>query len=253
MIYGNAVIRIGNVSKRFRIPHERKNTLFETLVGIFGKSSYETFYALDRISLEIKKGEFIGLIGDNGSGKSTLLRIIAGILVPTAGNVYTHGKIVSLIELGVGFQIELTAKENVFLYGAVMGMSRKEIKSKYSRIVEFAGVQKFMDTKLKNFSSGMKVRLAFATAIQTEPDILLLDEVLAVGDADFQKKCYAVFEQLREKSTTIIFASHDNDAVRKFCSKVILLRKGKVMSFARTDKALKIYTNKGRMSSSAES
>lgn len=236
-----SAIRVENLSKRFKIPHERKSTLFENLVGVFKRRQYETFYALRDIHIDIKRGEFVGLIGENGSGKSTLLRTIAKILVPTKGNVYSTGKLVSFIELGVGFQIELTAKENIFLYGAVMGMSRKEILSKYDKIVEFAGVKRFMDTKLKNFSSGMTVRLAFSTAIQTDCDILLLDEVLAVGDTDFQKKCYKVFEDLKRKGTTIIFASHNLEVIEKYCNRTVYLKNGHLIYCGTSKNAIAKY------------
>jgi lipopolysaccharide transport system ATP-binding protein len=236
------VIRIENLNKKFRIPHEKAHTLFEAITHIFRRKSYETFYALKNINISIKKGEFIGLIGENGSGKSTLLRMMSRIIEPTKGKIYSKGKIVSFIELGVGFQMELTAKENVYLYGAVMGMKKNEITRKFDAILEFANVKKFRDTKLKNFSSGMIVRLAFATAIQTKPDILLLDEVLAVGDAEFQKKCFKVFEELKRKGTTIIFASHDFNAIKKFCNRTLYLKKGNQILFDKTEKVLMRYS-----------
>jgi lipopolysaccharide transport system ATP-binding protein len=239
----DTAISLGHVSKQFKIPHEKKTTIFEKIITFFDKKYYDTFYVLKDINLEVHKGEFLGLIGANGSGKSTLLRIIARIIEPKRGTIFTRGKVVSFIELGVGFQGELAAKENIYLYGAVMGMSRKEITQKYNRIVDFADTRKFMDAKLKNFSSGMLVRLAFSTAIQTNPDILLLDEVLAVGDADFQKKCFAVFDELKAKGTTIIFASHNLKSVVKFCDRTIYLRNGKIVMDGDTDKVVKFYLN----------
>jgi lipopolysaccharide transport system ATP-binding protein len=224
------------------LSHEKKETLFENIIGLFHrKTSYEHFHALKNIDVKIEKGDFIGLIGSNGSGKSTLLRQICNILVPSSGEVVVRGRIASLLGLGVGFQGELTGKENVYLYGVIMGLSKKEIDKKYSQIVEFAGVKNFMDTKLRNFSSGMIVRLAFSTCIQTDPDILVLDEVLAVGDQEFQKKCYAVFEDLRKRGTTIIFASHDLDTISRFCNKTLYLKKGKQMMYGKTDKVVKTY------------
>lgn len=239
-------IKISNLYKKFRIPKEKKTTLFEEVFSIFKGGKYQDFYALKKINLSISKGEFIGIIGSNGSGKSTLLRIIAGIISPSSGKIYTEGRIISFIELGVGFQRELTAKENVYLYGAVMGMSRREINGKYDSIVKFAGISKFMNTKLKNFSSGMIVRLAFSTAIQTNPEILLLDEVLAVGDEEFQKKSYSVFKDLKKRGVTIVFASHDLDAVEKFCDRTIYLKKGKLAGIGKS----KIIINRYRKDSS---
>lgn len=237
------VVSLRDVSKQFKILYKRDTTVFERMMHIFEKNHNKLFYVLKDVNLEIKQGEFIGLIGANGSGKSTLLRVIAGIIEPTSGAVVTKGKIVPLIELGVGFQNELTAKENIYLYGAVMGISKKEIKQKYNKIVDLADTRKFMDTKLKNFSSGMVVRLAFATAIQTDPEILLLDEVLAVGDTAFQKKCFAVFEELKAKGVTVIFASHNLHYISRFCDKTICLNRGKVVMSGDTDKVIKFYFN----------
>jgi len=237
----NIVISLNNVSKRFMVPHEKQHTLFEKIISVFNQNRQEIFYALKDINLELKKGEVLGIIGNNGSGKSTLLRIIAHIISPSSGIVLTKGKIVSFLDLGVGFQNELTAKENIFLYSAVMGISRKEIIKKYDFIVNFADTKKFMDAKLKTFSSGMRVRLAFSTAIQTNPDILILDEIFAVGDADFQNKCYNILHELKKNGTTIIFASHDLRLISDFCDKTMYLRNGKVILHGNTDKVIKRY------------
>lgn len=237
------IIEVKNLSKRFFIPHEKKNTLFEYIIGfIKGDAvSYEEFYALKNINFSVGKGKIIGIVGDNGSGKSTLLALISKILIPTTGTIKTKGKVVSLLELGVGFQGELTAKDNVYLYGAVMGLSKKYITSKFNQIIKFAGVKKFEDAKLKTFSSGMKIRLAFSTAIQTNPDILLLDELLAVGDKDFHRKCLNVLQRLKKENKTIILTSHKLDDIKKYCFKTLYLHKGKQVMFDKTDKVLKKY------------
>jgi len=221
------VIAVSNVSKMFRIPHEKKTTLFENITGMFdGTKGYEEFIALKNINFTVKKGEAIGIIGENGSGKSTLLKIISNILRPTSGSVKVNGKITSFLELGVGFQPDLTAKENIYVYGAVMGLSDKEIDDKLQEIFDFSGLERFKDTKLQNLSSGMQVRLAFATASQTDPEVLMMDEVLAVGDMEFQQKCLDVFQRYIKEKRTILFVSHDMNSVRWFCKKALLLRHG---------------------------
>lgn len=187
--------------------------------------TYEEFWAIKNVSFEVGKGESLGIIGENGSGKSTLLKIIAGVYRPDTGCVKVHGKIAPFLELGVGFQPELTAEENVRLYGAVMGMNRKEINDKFEEIFEFAELERFRNAKLKNFSSGMYARLAFSTAISTEPDVLLIDEVLVVGDSNFQKKCFNKINEFKNDKKTIVFVSHDTESVKKVCNSVILLNK----------------------------
>ena len=237
------VIEVKNLAKSFLIPHEKKSTLFEHVIGFIKGEAvfYKKFYALKNINFSVEKGEIIGIVGDNGSGKSTLLALISKILVPTAGTVTTKGKIVSFLELGVGFQEELTAKENVYLYGAVMGLTKKYIDFKFNHIIKFAGVEKFKDAKLKTFSSGMRVRLAFSTAIQTNPDILLLDEILAMGDQNFQKKCLNAIQEFKQENKTIILASHELDVIKKYCVKTLYLYQGKQVIFDRTDKVIKKY------------
>lgn len=234
-------IIISNLQKIFKIPHEKKNTFFESLTGFYKKSGNEEFVALKNISFTVKKGEAIGIIGENGSGKSTLLKIMANILRPTNGSVKINGKITPFLELGVGFQPDLTAKENIYLYGAVMELSDREIGSKIDEILSFSELKKFEDTKLKNFSSGMQVRLAFATAIQTNPEILLLDEVLAVGDMNFQQKCLDVFQQYIKEKKTIVFVSHDLGSIRRFCSKALLLRHGEQIAFGNSGEIIDKY------------
>ncbi|CAJ35695.1 ABC transporter ATP-binding protein [Methanocella arvoryzae] len=234
-------IVVRNVSKEFVIPHEKRTTLFENIKGIFSPPSYEKFTALKNVDFVVERGESVGIIGDNGSGKSTLLKIIAKILRPTTGSVEVNGKITPFLELGVGFQPDLTAKENIEVYSTIMGISRKDIAKNIDNVLDFAGMSKFRDTKLKNFSSGMQVRLAFATAIQSTPDILLVDEVLAVGDIDFQQKCLDIFTNYKKQGITMVFVSHDLSAVRRFCDKTLLLKNGKVVAFGKTSEIIDKY------------
>ena len=238
---GDAIV-VSGLWKTFRIPHEKKNTLFEHVTGaLYDKKGYEEFLALKDINFTVKKGEAVGIIGENGSGKSTLLKIIANILRPGRGSVNINGTITPFLELGVGFQPDLTAKENIYLYGAVMGLSDREINAKLEEILDFSGLKRFEDTKLKNLSSGMQVRLAFATAIQTDPEILLMDEVLAVGDMEFQQKCFDVFQRYIRENKTIVFVTHDLNSVRRFCSKALLLRHGEQVAFGDTNEIIDKY------------
>ncbi len=234
-------VKVENLSKVFKIPHERRNTLYEKIAGIFKPLKYEKFYALKNVSFDVENGEAIGIIGENGSGKSTLLKIIAKILKPTSGRVITRGKITSFLELGVGFQPELTAAENIEIYGAIMGLTRSRIREKIDDILKFAGLEEFKHMKLKNFSSGMQVRLAFSTAIQTQPDILLVDEVLAVGDLEFQQKCFDVFKKFRDEGVTILLVSHDMGVIRKFCDRALYLSKGEVVIFGDAENVIERY------------
>jgi ABC-2 type transport system ATP-binding protein len=201
----------------------------------------ETQHALKDISFEVKKGEFFGIVGRNGSGKSTMLKILAGIYQPTKGKVYTQGKLVPFIELGVGFNPELTGRENVYLNGAMLGFSEKEVTAMYGDIVDFAELENFMDQKLKNYSSGMQVRLAFSMATRSEADILLIDEVLAVGDADFQRKCFEYFKSLKKNKKTVIFVSHDMDAIREYCDRAALIDKNETRLIGETSKVAEEY------------
>lgn len=235
-------IIIENISKHFKISHEKRRTVFENIVGMLkGKNGYDEFWALKDINLVIKHGDTIGIIGENGSGKSTLLKIIAGVLYPDNGKIKVNGKIAPFLELGVGFQPELTAKENIYLYGAIMGIQKKEIAKRYDDILQFAELKKFENMKLKNFSSGMYMRLAFSTAIYTDPDIFLIDEVLAVGDESFQKKCLEKFDEFKREKKTIILVSHSLDLVKKICKDTILLNNGKIVSFGDSESAIEKY------------
>jgi ABC-2 type transport system ATP-binding protein len=222
------VLSVKNVSKNFHLPHEKTHSIKSSIINIFKQKDkdVDVQHALKDISFDIKKGEFFGILGRNGSGKSTMLKILAEIYQPTSGSVQHFGKLVPFIELGVGFNPELTGRENVYLNGALLGFSRKEIDARYDEIVEFAELEEFMDQKLKNYSSGMQVRLAFSVATRADADILLVDEVLAVGDADFQRKCYDFFKSLKESGKTVIFVTHDMGAVREYCDEAILISDG---------------------------
>jgi ABC-2 type transport system ATP-binding protein len=218
--------------KDFKLPHERQNSIKE-LVLHFGKSSYEEQHALRDISFEVTRGEFFGIVGRNGSGKSTLLKLIGGIYQPTKGSIQVNGTLTPFIELGIGFNAELTGRENVYLNGAILGLTRKEVAAKYDEIVDFAELHKFMDQKLKNYSSGMQVRLAFSIAIQAHNDILLIDEVLAVGDAAFQRKCYNVFKDMKRAGKTVIFVTHDMGAIQDFCDRALMIKDSEVIKIGK--------------------
>lgn len=234
-------IRVKGLSKSFRLPTERawglKQALFNRLRGIKG---YKDQQVLDKINLEIKKGEFVGIVGRNGSGKSTLLKLLAGIYYPSAGEITINGTIIPFIELGVGFNMELSGRENIYLNGALLGFSNREIDAMYDDIVKFAELGDFMDQKLKNYSSGMQVRLAFSIAIRAKGDILILDEVLAVGDAEFQKKCNDYFESLHGNQT-VILVTHSMANVKKFCDRAIMIEGGKVACEGSPEKVAKAY------------
>lgn len=217
-------IEIDRIYKDFRLPHEKHDSLKRWLLSLHRRDrSFEVQHALRDVSLQIERGEFFGIVGRNGSGKSTMLKIIADIYRPTSGRVHRNGKLVPLIELGVGFKPELSGRDNVYLYGSLLGLTDREIESQYDDIVAFAELERFMDQKVKNYSSGMRVRLAFAVATRAKADILLIDEVLAVGDAAFQRKCFEYFRTLKDSDTTVVFISHNMDAVRQFCSRAALI------------------------------
>lgn len=239
----NIAVKIDSVAKSFQLPVESTNSLKRAVVNYFkGIKGYRTQEVLRNISFEIKKGEFFGIIGRNGSGKSTLLKIISEIYVPEKGTVEIDGKLVSFIELGVGFNPELTGKENVYLNGAMLGFSKAEIDDMYGDIVQFAELEDFMNQKLKNYSSGMQVRLAFAVAIQAKSDILVLDEVLAVGDEAFQRKCNDYFMEMKKSDKTIILVTHSMDAVRKYCDRAVLIDRGLVKVIGTPDEVANQYS-----------
>lgn len=242
-------ISVKNVSKSFRLPHERQGSVKNIFMSFFkGKTSYEKQEVLKDISFEIKKGEFFGIVGRNGSGKSTLLKLLAGIYSQDKGCIQVNGKLVPFIELGVGFNPELTGRENVFLNGALLGFDRKQMELMYDEIVAFAELERFMDQKLKNYSSGMQVRLAFSIAIRSDGDVLLLDEVLAVGDQAFQRKCYKYFAQLKRNKKTVVLVTHDMDAVSRFCSRAMLISNGEIVDIGDVSKITKKYNEINRTS-----
>jgi ABC-type polysaccharide/polyol phosphate transport system ATPase subunit len=235
-------IDLKNIGMRFRLQNEKAFTLKETLVNwVRHKNGFHEFWALKNVSLEVNPGDAVAIIGRNGSGKSTLLKIIAGVFDPTEGYRQVNGSIGALIELGAGFNGELTGRENVFLSGAIMGLSKKEMQKRYDQIVDFAELREFMDTPVKNYSSGMYARLGFALATDVDADILLIDEILGVGDEAFREKSYGRIEAHLKSGKTVVFVSHDADSVQKLCSKAILLQNGVVHYAGPTAKALAAY------------
>ncbi|MCO5259305.1 MAG: polysaccharide ABC transporter ATP-binding protein [Crocinitomicaceae bacterium] len=221
-------IKLEGVSKKYTIGKEKDGSLRGTLASLFSKKSekQEEFWALKDVSFEVKKGDVIGIIGRNGAGKSTLLKILSQITRPTEGKIEINGRVASLLEVGTGFHPELTGRENIFLNGTILGMTRKEVQSKFDEIVAFSGIEKFIDTPVKHYSSGMYVRLAFAVAAHLEPEILIIDEVLAVGDAEFQKKCLGKMKDVAGEGRTVLFVSHDLAAVKSLCTRGVLLKDG---------------------------
>jgi lipopolysaccharide transport system ATP-binding protein len=246
------ILEIQNLGKKYRIKHLAGGylSLRERLVNSlkFEKSPMEDFWALNDVSFEVQPGESIGIIGKNGAGKSTLLKILSKITRPTTGRIVSRGRIASLLEVGTGFHPELTGRENIFFNGSLLGMRRKEIENKFDDIVDFSGVEKFLDTPLKHFSSGMQLRLAFAIAAFLEPEILIIDEVLAVGDAEFQKKCMGKMADVSKSGRTILFVSHNMVAVENLCDRAIYLHNGLVAQDGNIQNVLFNYLNSERQS-----
>lgn len=241
----NAAVKVDKLNKIFKLPHERHSGLKQLIINTLqGKAErgYEKQHVLKDISFEVKKGDFFGIVGRNGSGKSTLLKILSGIYTPNNGSVTINGSLVPFIELGVGFNPELTGRENIYLNGALLGFSKKQMDALYNDIVDFAELHRFMDQKLKNYSSGMQVRLAFSIAIKAEGDILVLDEVLAVGDEAFQRKCYQYFAELKRNNKTVILVTHDMASVQRFCNKAIMIEKGEIVESGSPAKVSQKYS-----------
>jgi ABC-type polysaccharide/polyol phosphate transport system ATPase subunit len=222
-------VLVDHVTKRFEVPHERRHTLKERALHPFSRGGATAFEALRDVSFAVEPGEFFGIVGRNGSGKSTLLKCMAGIYRTDAGSIYVNGRVSTFIELGVGFNPDLAARDNVVMNGIMLGLNPRAARERFEAVVEFAELEEFVDLKLKNYSSGMHVRLAFSVMIQVEADILLVDEVLAVGDAAFQQKCFDVFFRLRDEGRTILFVTHDMSAVQRFCHRAVLLERGGVI------------------------
>jgi lipopolysaccharide transport system ATP-binding protein len=239
------ILEIKGISKKFKIGRQAEPylSLRNSLTNIFqnSKSKYEDFWALKDINFNVEHGESIGIIGKNGAGKSTLLKILSKITPPTQGRIISRGRMASLLEVGTGFHPELTGRENVFLNGSILGMKKKEITARFDEIVDFAGTEKFLDTPLKHYSSGMQLRLAFAVAAFLEPEILIIDEVLAVGDAEFQKKCLGKMESVSKSGRTILFVSHNMAAVENLCSKSIFLKGGQVKTVGPSQEVIQQY------------
>jgi ABC-2 type transport system ATP-binding protein len=235
-------IRIQNVTQRFRVIHERPDTVRE-LFSKFSKNrvSYHFFEAVSGVSFEVKKGEIVGLIGRNGSGKSTLLKMVAGVYKPTTGNVIVNGTLAPMIELGAGMHHELTGRENILLNGLLMGYSKDLMLAREQKIIEFADIGDFIDVPVKQYSSGMYMRLAFAVATEVDPDILVVDEILAVGDFTFQEKCFHRLRNFRESGKTILFVSHSMEQIEKYCDRAIVLEKGKLAFSGLPAEAVKAY------------
>ena len=236
-------IIVEGVSKTFLLPHEKSTSIKNLVISFWKrKRGFEKLQVLEDISFEVKQGEFLGVVGRNGSGKSTLLKLLAGIYSPTKGTIQINGKLTPFIELGVGFNPELSGRENVFLNGALLGFNRSEMSSMYKDIVSFAELEKFMDQKLKNYSSGMQVRLAFSIAIRARSPILLLDEVLAVGDEAFQRKCFSYFEELKRTKKTVILVTHSMPSVERYCTRAIFIDNGKIVLDGDPNKVAAAYS-----------
>jgi ABC-type polysaccharide/polyol phosphate transport system ATPase subunit len=236
-------IRVSGVRQRFKVIHERSDTLREAFAKRFRNArNFQNFEALKGVSFQIDKGEVVGVIGRNGSGKSTLLKVIAQVYVPTEGRVEVNGKVAALIELGAGFHPELTGRENIILNGLLLGYSRKEMAARTQRIIDFAELGDFIDSPVKQYSSGMYGRLAFAVATEVDPDILLLDEVLATGDAGFQRKSMERMQRFRTSDKSILYVSHDLGAIRQFCDRALLMHQGELLEDGPPDHVIEHYT-----------
>lgn len=234
------VINVDGISKRFEI-YENPRDRLRQMLWRGRRQFFREFWALRDVSFDVKRGETIGIIGQNGSGKSTLLQIIAGTLNPTGGNITTNGRVAALLELGSGFNPEYTGRENIFMYGSILGMSREQMQEKYQKIIEFSEIADFIDQPLKTYSSGMYVRLAFSVAIHVDPEVLIVDEALSVGDAFFQAKCMTLMRRLMDDGVTLLFVSHDTSAVKTLCNRAVLLDHGNMIAVGNTEKIVEKY------------
>lgn len=236
------VIEVKNVTMKFRMSDEPINSLKEIFTtALKGNLRFNEFLALDDVSFEVLKGETLGLIGNNGAGKSTTLKLISGILKPTSGTIITKGNIVPMLELGAGFDLELTGRENIYLNGAILGYSKEYLESKYEDIVDFAEIREFIDMPIRNYSSGMMAKLAFSIASVVQPEILIVDEILAVGDLAFQKKSFNRMKELMSGGATVLFVSHDIEKIEEMCDKVVWLNHGKVVMNGEAEEVCKAY------------
>ena len=236
------MIEVKNVSMKFRMSDEPINSLKEIFTtAVTGKLKFNEFLALDNVSFELEKGKTLGLIGKNGAGKSTMLKLISGIMKPTSGTIITRGNIVPMLELGAGFDLELTGRENIYLNGAILGYSKEYLESKYEEIVDFAEIREFIDMPIRNYSSGMMARLAFSIASVVSPEILIVDEILAVGDVAYQEKSFNRMKELMSGGATVLFVSHDLEKIEEMCDKVMWLDKGKLIMFGDTEEVVKEY------------
>ena len=242
-------VTVDHLSKRFVLPHQQYSTFKERALHPFRSRTYDTLHAVDDVTVDIAEGEFFGIVGRNGSGKSTLLKCLAGIYEADDGHTAVRGRLSPFIELGVGFNPDLTARDNVIINAIMLGLTRREARDRFDEIIDFAELHEFLDLKLKNYSSGMSVRLAFSVAIQVDADVLLVDEVLAVGDAAFQQKCFEQFHRLKDAGKTIIFVTHDMSSVERFCDRAMLLERGKVLSIDQPHAIARAYNelNFGRI------
>ena len=239
----STAIKVSSLGKKYTIGRQKDATLRSTLSNIFKSAAAkgDDFWAIQNIDFEINRGDVVGIIGKNGAGKSTLLKVLSQITKPTTGRIEINGRVASLLEVGTGFHPELTGRENIYLNGTILGMSRKEVKEKFDDIVEFSGVSKFIDTPVKHYSSGMYVRLAFSVAAHLEPEILIIDEVLAVGDAEFQKKCLGKMSDVAAEGRTVIFVSHNIAAIKELCTRGIVLNKGEIIFSGNQLDAIEAY------------
>ena len=245
MAMNDNIIEVNNVTMRFNLAEQRTDTLKEYVLKLIsGKLHFNEFYALKNVSFQVKRGEAVALIGKNGSGKSTMLKILAGVMYPTEGSVEVNGSMAPLIELGAGFDLELTARENIYLNGAILGHDRVFMDQHFEEIVDFSELRDFLDVPLKNYSSGMTARLGFSIATVIQADILVVDEVLAVGDVRFQEKCKEKIANLLERGTTLLFVSHSEDQVKQLCPKSVWLDHGNLMAFGDTEEVYAMYEQK---------